>query len=242
MKQVGAGYMAIVDDAVDLSRIGRRAFLALGGALVLAACSDSFGMSDDDDADVSDREFWSTNYPDIELVGDSIFAGSATTLVSTLEDAGVVEANVDAQPGRRMKVGSGENGEAFSGAGAIYLSIANGVKPSAWVIELGTNDIGHFATAEEYAAQIDTILEMLPAPVPLVWMNVYVPYEPDHTNMFNTVLQERINQRGDATVADWYGTASPSDSDLLADTVHPNRDGQRAIAELVLDALGTLQS
>jgi len=242
MNQVSTGYMASVHDPVDPSRISRRALLALGGALVLAACSDSFGLSDDDEVDVSDRDFWSTHYPEVELVGDSIFAGTATTLVTTLEGAGVVEANVDAQPGRRMKVGSGDNGEAFSGAGAIYLSIANGVRPSAWVIELGTNDIGKYATAEEYAAQIDTILAMLPAPVPLVWMNVFVPYEPDHTNMFNMVLQERINQRGDSAVADWYAVASPSDSGLLADTVHPNQDGQRAIAMLVLEALSELQS
>ena len=222
------------------ARIDRRSFLVLGGAFVLAACADQFGSSDDDEPDSSDRAYWSEHFPHVELIGDSIFAGSATALVTTLEGAGVVEAKIDAQPGRRMKVGSGENGEPFSGASAIYVSIADGAQPSAWVISLGTNDIGNYATAEEYAAQIDTILAMVPPPVPLVWVNVYVPYNPEHTNMFNTVIEERLSDRGDARVADWYSVASSPDRHVLADTVHPNEEGQQVLAMLVLDALGKL--
>ena len=225
-------------DPADPAPIGRRALLALGGMFVLAACSDMFGDSSDEEPDLSDQGYWSEHFPQVMLVGDSIFDFSRTALVTTLEGAGVEEARVDAQPGRRMTVGSGE-GEPLSGAAAIFLTTADGVQPSAWVIELGTNDIAKYASAEAYAAEIDSILAMVPPPVPLVWVNTFVPYEPDHTAMFNLVLEDRINQRGDAGIADWYSTAS-ADGDLMADEVHPNAAGAQALATLVLDALGKL--
>jgi lysophospholipase L1-like esterase len=109
------------------------------------------------------------------------------------------------------------------------------------VIELGTNDVGSYSDAAAYGALIDSILEVIPAEAPLVWVNTFRSQYRDDTNMFNMVLQQRIDDRGNATVADWFSIASAPDQVVLQDDhLHPNKAGQTVLAWLVLQALQRL--
>jgi lysophospholipase L1-like esterase len=73
---------------------------------------------------------------------------------------------------------------------------------------------------------------------PLVWVNTYRRQYLDDTSVFNLVLQQRINDRPNALVVDWFAAVTALDADLLrSDDIHPNEQGQLVFAMLVVDAL-----
>jgi lysophospholipase L1-like esterase len=74
-----------------------------------------------------------------------------------------------------------------------------------------------------------------------VWVNTYREQYLDATKVFNLVLLQRIQSRGHAVVADWFSVASaPNETVLRSDRLHPNPNGQRALAMLVAQALQRL--
>ena len=200
--------------------------------------------SDDagDDAGISLPSF-----PSIELrldsvvmVGDSITEGSATVLNDTFAAAGFTDVVVDGDASRRIEVGTGAGGGPVSGLRTMLRLIAEGAAPDVWVIELGTNDIGAYTEAE-YRDLITQVLDLLPATVPLVWVNTFRPDQPEHTVLFNGLLAETLAARGHSAIADWYtAAAAPDQAILRSDMLHPNETGQVALAMLVVDALSRL--
>lgn len=176
----------------------------------------------------------------VAIVGDSITEGSVAALTTTLTDAGVEDLRVEGKRSRRIDVGNGKGDAPLSGVITTYNLLAEGLDPDAWVIELGTNDVGSYANADEYGALIDLITAMIPAK-PLVWVNTYREQYLDDTVLFNTVLAERLKARGNAEIADWYSLASASDQTVLhTDNLHPNDNGQLALSLLILQALQQL--
>lgn len=175
----------------------------------------------------------------VAMVGDSITAGSLPELRAAFQYIGVTDARIEGANGRRISVGQGKSLSPIGGVAQIGAMALDRVDPDAWVIELGTNDVGQYATKDEYGAQIDLVLELLPTDRPLVWVNTYRPQYAEFTTMFNEVLQERIGERPRAKVADWFALVSDPSMDYLQDDrLHPNKDGRLALAVLVC---GTLQ-
>lgn len=175
----------------------------------------------------------------VAMVGDSITFGSLPELRAAFQYIGVTDARIEGANGRRISVGSGQGLSPIGGVAQIGAMAFGGVDPDAWVIELGTNDIGQYATKDEYGAQIDLILELLPTDRPLVWVNTYRRQYLEYTAMFNEVLQERLDDRPRAKVADWFTLVTdPSVDYLQDDRLHPNKAGSLALAVLVC---GTLQ-
>ena len=248
------------------ARKSRRGFLLAGAAVVLGgavavavlrsdllASSDTpvqaatVGLEDLDtppgetDADVQDEGSSSDfGFRTVGIVGDSITAGSLAELQYVLTAHGVEEATIDGVPSRRIQLGNGKS-EPLNGIAALYGMLASGLEPDAWVIALGTNDVGQYGDEAEYATLIDTIIEMLPRDVPLVWVDVYRPSYLEDTETFNRLVRDRLEQRGNAAVASWYDVASRPDQHVLKDDhIHPNEDGRAAFAGLVAAALDTL--
>lgn len=228
-----------------MSTFSRRTFLALG-VVMAAGCSSTRSGTGGNTATPllpapggtlgSSR----TAITSVAMVGDSITEGSVQALTTTLTDAGVEDLRIEGRRSRRIDVGNGKGDAPLSGVITTYNLLAEGLDPDAWVIELGTNDVGSYASADEYGALIDLITAMLPDK-PLVWVNTYREQYLDDTLLFNTVLAERLKARGNAAIADWYSVASAPDQTVLRnDNLHPNDNGQLALSLLVLQALQQL--
>lgn len=172
-------------------------------------------------------------WTNVAMVGDSITAGSQAAIEEVLGARGFTTITIDGEPSRRIDIGNGTS-EPLSGVKALYQLLADGVAPDVWVIALGTNDVGQYATAEEYGALIDELLAMLPADAPLVWVDAYRPQYPEENRTFNDVLNQRIADRGHAAVASWFTVASGNAGAILqGDQIHPNDEGVVAFANVV---------
>ena len=165
----------------------------------------------------------------VGVIGDSITVGAETALRTTLEDLGLDVVALDAASGRRITV----DGAVGSGVDAAARVAA--ADPDLWVVALGTNDVASLDGPEAYATAIDTMLAEVPGDVPLVWVDIYYDDAEDASDTFNTVLRERLAERGNATVVDWASVAD--DDGVLRDGVHPDDDGNLVFAGRVADGV-----
>ena len=235
--------------------------LALWGSGVLAGDEAADDLADGDvDGDVDVDEVARSQTPDgadrrapeggdddsprgftsVAMVGDSLTQGSTPALEQVLSDRGYVTIEIEGRTSRRIEVGDG-SGAPLSGVRQLFTMIGSGVSPEAWVIALGTNDVGLYPGEEDYLRLIDSMVTMLPDTMPLVWVDVYRPQHLDATKLFNELLRRRMAERGNAVVADWYSRASDPQLDVLrSDRIHPNARGNLVFADLVADALARL--
>jgi lysophospholipase L1-like esterase len=238
-------------------RISRRSLLRAGASTgllaVLAACGDSGVRSAASDKDglpqppLSPEGVGKLPAPEaapptartkFAMVGDSITKASAKSLTEVLQGRGFVDVTIEAEVSRRIAVGDGK-GEPLSGVKTLFTMLSEGVEPDVWAIAMGTNDVGKYNDRDQYAALIDQMLSMPDATVPIVWVDVYNPNQLPGTKMFNKVLRERAEVRGNTTVQSWFDLASdPKERILRNDHIHPNELGTVVFADLVSQALG----
>jgi lysophospholipase L1-like esterase len=171
------------------------------------------------------------------MVGDSITKASSTALTEVLGNEGFTDITIEAETSRRIAVGDGK-AEPLSGVKTLYTMISDGVSPDVWGIAMGTNDVGKYKTADEYATLIDQMLSMPDAKLPIIWVDVYNPNQLAGTKLFNEVLRERAAARANTVVLSWFDLASdPKEQILRSDHIHPNEKGTMVFADLVSAAL-----
>ena len=163
------------------------------------------------------------------MIGDSITVASAPQII---EQAARIDADVTvmAEVGRRISVG----GRPAPGTDVLAEVLAEGA-PDVVVVALGTNDIGKYGTVEEYATEIDELVDLLPEDQPLVWINTYLSRTPEDSAAFNSALIDTLSERGTATIGRW-STIAQQDG-MLIDGVHPSEDGTERFADLVVDQI-----
>jgi lysophospholipase L1-like esterase len=173
------------------------------------------------------------------MVGDSITKASSNSLKAVLGNLGYTEITIEAEVNRRIAVGDGKGkGEPLSGVKTLLSMISGGVDPDIWGIAMGTNDVGKYDSVDAYGALIDQMLSVPNAKVPVVWVDVYNPNQLAGTKMFNDVLRQRANARGNTTVLSWFDLASDPKRKILGDDhIHPNEKGTLVFADLVSKAL-----
>ncbi len=132
------------------------------------------------------------------MVGDSITKASSKSLTSVLEAKGFIDIDIEAEVSRRIVVGDGK-AEPLSGVKTLYTMLADGVAPDVRAFAMGTNDVGKYTKADEYADLIDQMLSVPDSKVPIVWVDVYNPNQLAATRMFNEVLRERAAVRGNTS-------------------------------------------
>ncbi len=171
------------------------------------------------------------------VVGDSITQGSADEIRYTLAALGIGDVTVDGLASRRIEIGGRGNPE--SGVQAISRLLAEGADPDVWVVALGTNDIGKYATPDDYAALVRLVIDLLPDDRPLVWVDTYRDDYLDDTREFNEAMAATLGSRDGTVVVSWFDVVG-DDPSILRDGVHPDRDGSAAFAALMAEGLRRL--
>jgi lysophospholipase L1-like esterase len=229
--------------------ISRRTALLGALATVAAACTSSRGNQVDGGGiievqtgeTVSLGEIQSKPKPpkekvptSIVMVGDSITALSEATLKTVLADVGFDSVTINAEPRRRIEVGS----KPTPGLPVVTYIAATDPPPEMWVIALGTNDAGLYATNEQYQELIDDVLKVIPASAPLVWVSTYRADLLSGCEQFNLLMRAALQKRGNATVGEWYDQCAKSAKTILTrDGVHPNANGILVFADTVRQAV-----
>ncbi len=170
----------------------------------------------------------------VVMIGDSISARSEVALGVVLKAMGFDSVTINAESSRRIDVG---NRRPTNGMDVVTF-VAGSDPPEMWVIALGTNDAGLYTTDEEYQGLIDGLLDVIGDDAPLVWVNTYREDHIDGCIQFNNLLRATLDDRGNATVADWFQQCVSRDV-LTDDGVHPNDDGILVFADMVRAAIAT---
>jgi hypothetical protein len=172
------------------------------------------------------------------MIGDSITFMSMESLQAELSETGLEVLAIDAQVGRRIAVG--DSGRPYPGTDIVEF-IANSEPPDMWVIALGTNDIGQYADAGEFAAQVQALLDLLPAAAPLVWVDTWAGDRLDETRLVNDTLRAVVGQRDSAVVVDWFSHGD-DEGVVSDDAVHPTTDGIVVFGQVVAEGVDALLS
>lgn len=223
-------------------RVDRRTLLAIGVlALVASACSQDGGAALEPlsrTATGTDPAGDDGGQPPetMVMIGDSITFMSMEPLRAELSGTGLEVLAIDAQVGRRITVG--DSGRPYPGIDIVEF-IVNSDPPDLWVIALGTNDIGQYADAEEFAAQVQSLLDLLPAAAPLVWIDTWDGDRLDETRLVNDTLRAVVGERDNAVVADWFSHGD-DEGVVSDDEVHPTTDGIVAFGQVVAQGVDAL--
>lgn len=189
------------------------------------------------------RLIGSTEIDTIVMIGDSITVGSTAALSEVYRQLGFQNVIIESMEGKRTVVGRESNPGGATLAEEVVEFIeseetdAGGGDPTdhsneLWVVALGTNDIGQYSDAAEWAAAVNEMLDAVPDESPLVWVDTYFRDRPDGTDEVNAVIESRVGQRGNSIVARWSSVAD-LDGNLRNDGVHPRDQGTIVFANTV---------
>jgi hypothetical protein len=177
----------------------------------------------------------------LAVVGDSLSVQSTNDQRSALQQAGWQSIVIDAESLRRIPKDSTTQ-PPYSGVAAVRDIRAHGADPHTWIVELGTNDIGHTGTNSlSIIKVINTMLDEIGPGHRIVWINIYQGQQPERTATWNQVLEEVVAGRGDLVLGDWAAVAKTSGY-LVEDHVHLTAKGAKAFADIIVAATGEADS
>lgn len=175
------------------------------------------------------------NIDTVVMIGDSITRGATPALDERYELLGL-DHLIEAVNNKRIAVSSPGNA---SGASIARFLAENGDgdhTDEVWVVALGTNDVGQYASPDEIAAAVNEVLAEVPDDAALVWVDTYFRDRAEAADELNAIVRERVARRGDSVIAPWTAFA-PSDGVLTGDGVHPTSDGADVFAFVVTDTV-----
>ncbi len=146
---------------------------------------------------------------------------------------------VDSRWGRRV---SGLASTRYSGNAALKQLIADGVRPTAVIVALGTNDVAIFTKRREYAILIQDLMTTI-GDVPVAWVNVH---RIDSTGTvqgskrFNAALGQVLTNYPLASVFDWAEVAKNNPKVIDPDKVHLTPLGHEVRTKVYLEIAATL--
>jgi hypothetical protein len=153
------------------------------------------------------------------------------------ESVGDVDAEADTDGAEDGDAGAdidgAEDGDADSD-GAAPIDHSNEL----WVIALGTNDINQYANPAELAGIVNEMLSIVPAESGLIWVDTFWRAEPEATAGINSIIEDRVINRGDSAVAYWSAVAD-DEGNLRTDGVHPRDAGSLVFASTISDTIRT---
>ena len=146
---------------------------------------------------------------------------------------------VDSRWGRRV---SGLTSTRYSGNAALKQLIADGVRPTAVIVALGTNDVAMFTKRREYVTLIQELMTTI-GNVPVAWVNVH---RVDSTNTtrqsqrFNAAIGQVLANYPLASVFDWAQIAKSNPKVVDPDKIHLTPLGHEVRTKVYLEIAATL--
>ena len=169
---------------------------------------------------------------DVVVIGDSLALSADDEIATALRLAGVEIVAFDAMENRRT---ARDLDDLPSGATAAE-QLAATHQPDAWVIALGTNDVGGQAEPDDFRADVRALLGALPVGARVIWLDMWIEDRLEGSRELNTVLRRVADTRGNMTVVDWFQFGD--DPGIVRDDgVHLTDAGQRAFAAQIAAAL-----
>jgi lysophospholipase L1-like esterase len=146
---------------------------------------------------------------------------------------------VDSRWGRRI---SGLTSTRYSGNAALKQLITDGVRPTAVIVALGTNDVAMFTKRREYVTLIQELMTTI-GNVPVAWVNVH---RTDSTSTirgskrFNAALGQVLASYPLANVFDWAEVAKNNPKVIDPDKIHLTPLGHEVRTKAYLEIAATL--
>ena len=146
---------------------------------------------------------------------------------------------VDSRWGRRI---SGLSSTRYSGNAALKQLIADGVRPTAVIVALGTNDVAIFTKRREYVTLIQDLMTTI-GNVPVAWVNVHRIDSASTirgSRRFNAALGQVLANYPLANVFDWAEVAKKNPKVIDSDKIHLTPLGHEVRTKVYLELATTL--
>lgn len=176
------------------------------------------------------------------VLGDSLtwganyFSKTQSRLAATKQFDTVV---VDGWWSRRI---GGIVSTTYSGTNTYKKLVSGGLRPTAVIVALGTNDVYFLSKRREYATLIRELMDTI-GNVPVVWVNVHRVESPSTVNrsrLFNTTLERVLAEYPLASTFDWSGLARQNPQVMAWDKIHHTAFGYEVRTKTYLDLAATL--
>lgn len=176
------------------------------------------------------------------VLGDSLtwganyFSKTQTRLAATGQFDTVV---VDGWWSRRI---GGIISTTYSGTNTYKKLVAGGLRPTAVIVALGTNDVFFLSKRREYSTLIRELLDTI-GNIPVVWVNVHrvdTPTNVNRSRLFNDTLERVITQYPLASTFDWSDLAKKNPQYMAWDKIHHSPLGYEVRTQTYLSLSTTL--
>ncbi|NDF69369.1 MAG: SGNH/GDSL hydrolase family protein [Actinobacteria bacterium] len=125
----------------------------------------------------------------------------------------------------------------YSGNNTYKKLVSSGLRPTAVIVALGTNDVFFMSKRREYAALIRELMTTI-GNIPVVWVNVHRVDTPSNVNrsrLFNTTLERTLAEYPLASIFDWSGLAKQNPAVMAWDKIHHSAYGYEVRTKTYLD-------
>ncbi|NBV82242.1 MAG: hypothetical protein EBR63_03045 [Actinobacteria bacterium] len=130
----------------------------------------------------------------------------------------------------------------YSGTNTYKKLVSGGLRPTAVIVALGTNDVFFLSKRREYATLIRELMDTI-GNVPVVWVNVHRVESPSTVNrsrLFNDTLERVIAEYPLASTFDWSGVVKSNPQVMAWDKIHHSAFGYEVRTKAYLDLAATL--
>lgn len=130
----------------------------------------------------------------------------------------------------------------YSGVNTYRQLVAGGLRPSAVLVALGTNDVFFSGKRTVYETLIRELMNTI-GDVPVVWMNVHRVESTTtsrRSKVFNSTLERVLAEYPRASTYDWVSLATSGPRIMAADKIHQTSSGYELRTMAYLEIAGTL--
>lgn len=178
------------------------------------------------------------------VLGDSLTYGTAYpgfgNVVPQLKALGTFEGFViDGEFARNI---SGPARTSRNGVKTYKKMISEGLRPSAVIVALGSNDLQQSAKPAFFEAEIRELLTLI-GDIPVVWINVFrtdASYYPERSAKFNRVLLRIATEYPNLSIVDWASILATHPQWFAFDKLHLQPRGYRELAKVYVQATQSL--